>query len=152
MSDEKHPFVPKEDRPEVKIDPSTPIGQLTVRDLQAILGSRGAVKKIENKDTIKDQIKVEVKDQKPEYKEFKHEYKEFKNELKEHKIEKLEQKAEVHKLEVPDKLIFEPIPDPTIGIDPATGGIARIAEEIAGLTKRVDQLANQVAELEKRIK
>ena len=35
----KQPFVPPEDRPEVKLTPDTPISELRVRDLAAIVGA-----------------------------------------------------------------------------------------------------------------
>src|SRR6478609_6538975 len=97
----KEPFVPKDDRPEVKIpEPETPVSQLTVRELQAILGS-GSLKKPEvAKEIIKDvakekELKVEnkekneVKDHKDHKNEVK-DHKDHKNEVKDHKDQKNE--------------------------------------------------------------
>ena len=50
MAEEKKPFVPPEDRPAVKLEPTTRLSELTVRDLQTILGiGTGPTKKIEIK-------------------------------------------------------------------------------------------------------
>ena len=128
MPEQKEPFVPKGDRPDVKLpDPDQPIGELRVRDLQAIIGS-AAIKKIEIKEPIKD---------------FKHEKWEIKEPFKDLKLEKLEHDPIV-------KQQFEPGPDPTQLGDPAIlAGLNQIIQTVGGLTKRVDDLANQVAELKK---
>jgi len=198
---QKEPFVPKTDRPEVKIpEPDVPISQLTVRDLQAILGGSIAKKLEAAKEIIKDtakekEIKVEVKDkndfkdnkdhknetkdhkdQKNEVKDHKDQknevkdnkdhkneakdHKDHKNETKDHKDLKLEKFEIKHegkdliikekieaKIESPEKPIGDNIPGP--GPVESSSGISQIAETIAGLTRRVDQLADQVAALQK---
>src|SRR5271165_4677394 len=90
----KEPFVPKADRPEVKIpEPETPVSQLTVRELQAILGSAPAkereIKQIEKE--FKGEVKNEVKEHKDQKNEVK-EHKDQKNEVKDHKDQKNEVK------------------------------------------------------------
>ena len=139
MPTQKEPFVPQEDRPEVKIpSPEQPITELKVRDLQAILGGAAIKKfeKIEHKD-----LKIE----KIEHKELKFE-KHEKHEIKEFKYEKLEHKEIL--LEPPLKYVIEPGPDPTHLGDPIIGATLNQLIQVTGnLATRVDELANQVAEL-----
>jgi hypothetical protein len=162
MPEQKEPFVPKEDRPEVKLpDPDRPISELRVRDLQAILGA-GGLKKVEIKEPIKEPIKDfkehkhekwEIKEPIKDFKDHKHEkweikepFKDLKDHIKEFKPEKIE-------LEPGPKQQFEPGPDPTRMGDPAIlAGLNQIIQTVAGLTKRVDDLANQVSELQKKVK
>src|SRR5216117_1970455 len=121
----KEPFVSQADRPEVRINPDTPLSELRVRDLQAILGPAAAAKspfevgKTPLKDffdkdfpeVVKDFIK-EIKPEKlekPEIKEFKGEKNEKfeKPEIKEAKNEKLEQEPAFDPRRLPQ-------PDPRI--------------------------------------
>jgi hypothetical protein len=154
----KEPYVSQADRPEVRINPDTPLSELRVRDLQAILGSSPAAKspfevgKTPLKDffdkdfpeVAKDFIK-EIKPEKlekPEIKEFKGEKNEKfekhekfeKPEIKEVKNEKLEQEP-----------VFDPrrIPQPDPRID-------RLIEAMSALVAQVTQLTNQMEELRKR--
>jgi hypothetical protein len=126
----KKPFVSQEDRPEVKLDPDRPIAELRVRDLATILGDALTRKSLHK----------EFKNEKFELKEFKHEHKEFKNE----KFEKNEKQE----FDIIPKRVFEPGPDPTAGGDPV---INQVIQAVSGLAAQVSKLANQVAELEKRI-
>jgi hypothetical protein len=141
---EKEPYVSQADRPEVKIDPEKPVSELRVRDLQAILGS-SAIKKLE---------KFEHKDLKPEKFEKHEKFEKFEKHEKFEKYEKLEIKElKLEKLEH-DPIVkqFEPGPDPT-RIDPEIlAGLNQIIQTVGGLTKRVDELSNQVAELQKKVK
>jgi hypothetical protein len=138
-------FVSQQDRPDVKIDPSTPVSELRVRDLQSILGG-AAGKKVE-----KYEIK-ELKLEKLEWKEHKLEWKEHKFEkieIKEHKFEKFEWKD--HKFEKLErepvvKQIAEPGPDPTQQIDP--GVLQQVIESVASLRAEVSQLTDQIREME----
>src|SRR5262249_42841070 len=161
MAEEKKPFVPPEDRPAVKLEPTTRLSELTVRDLQTILGiGTGPAKKIEIKEPIKEhkdlklekpdkfekhekpELKSEIKDHKLEKpdKIEKHEKPELKNEVKEHKPEIKDIKELKPELEKPQ---LETQPDPTQGGDPA--GLSQLSQILAGLTTRLDQLSNQVA-------
>ena len=139
MADQKEPYVSQADRPEVKIDPDKPVSELRVRDLQAILGG-SAIKKLE---------KFEHKDLKPEKYEKHEKFEKFEKfehkDLKEFKFEKIEHEPIL-------KQTFEPGPDPT-RIDPEVlAGLNQIIQTVGGLTKRVDELSNQVAELQKKVK
>jgi hypothetical protein len=130
-SGEKEPFIGQGDRPEVRIDPNTPISELRVRDLSDILGTAL------HKPFHWEKYKLE----KPEYKEFK----EFKIEKFE-KYEKLEweklDKAPGWERPPHDFGEFEgPSPDPW----------RQAVEVISGLRQQVSQLANQVAELQKKV-
>jgi hypothetical protein len=126
----KKPFVSQEDRPEVKLDPDRPIAELRVRDLATILGDAVTRKSLHK----------ELKNEKFELKELKYELKELKNE----KFEKNEK----HEFDIVVKRVFEPGPDPTAGGDPV---INQVIQTVSGLAAQVSKLANQVAELEKRI-
>jgi len=163
-SSEKEPFVAAEDRPQVQISLDTPLTELSVRDLSAILGFVGgknpnfevgktSLKDFFDKDfpeIAKDwlkEIKIEKaeKPEKPEKfeknekleKDEKHEKNEKfeKRELKDIKLEKIEN----------DGVFEERIPGP--GPDPR---IEQIIGAVAGLTKQVSQLADQVKELRER--
>jgi hypothetical protein len=41
-------------------------------------------------------------------------------------------------------------PDPTVGGDPARGGIEQVIQIVGGLAQRVEELSDQVARLQKR--
>jgi hypothetical protein len=167
MADEpkrKEPFVSKGDRPEVKLKPDTPLSELRVRDLAAIIGAvtknpNFEVGKTPLKDFFDKDFPEEAKDFIKEIKPEKFE----KNELKELKGEKLEKYEKLEKFEKAEKLekpeikelkfekieiqepVFDPrrlpIPDPRI---------EQLIQTVAGLTQQVGQLANQVEELRKR--
>ena len=172
MADQKEPFVPSADRPEVKIDPETPVSELKVRDLHAILGAAAPDKLRLNKNELhlKGEHHVELQKTGPETKQVKFEkvekleikeVKHEKNEAKEHKIEKHEIKEvkhekvefkehKVEKFEKNEKVEVEHIPgQPGHGGDPEPFGIAQLAEHIGGLHKKIDDLTNQIAEMKK---
>jgi hypothetical protein len=154
----KEPFVSKQDRPDVKISLDTPITELRVRDLAGILGlGRGKDPNFENKEPIKDffdkdfpevakdwlkEVKFE-KVEKPEKPE------KFEKNEKLEKIEKRE-KSEIKDFKN-EKLERDPIFEPNFpqGPDPT---LQQVIQTIAGLTRQVSQLANQVQELQKKIK
>jgi len=166
----KRSFVPKEDRPEVKISLDTPLSELRVRELGSILGfiaaknpnfevGKTSLKDFFDKDfpeVAKDWVK-EIKSEKfekieklekPEKPEKleKNEKLEIK-ELKNEKYEKHE-KLEIKELKN-EKLEREPIFEPGIpGPDPI---LQQVIQAVAGLTSQVAQLANQVEELRKKI-
>jgi hypothetical protein len=156
----KEPFVPKQDRPEVKISLDTPLNQLRVRELGAILGflaekspifegDKTSLKDFFDKDfpeVAKDwmkDIKTEKleKPEKPEKLEIAKNEKLEKNEKRE-KIEIKEAKAE--KLERDG--VFEPGIPP--GGDPL---LQQVIQAVAGLTRQVSELANQVEALRKKV-
>jgi hypothetical protein len=157
-SESKQPFVSQADRPEVKLKPDTPIGELRVRDLAAILGAMAAkhpnfeVGKTSLKDFFDKPFPEEAKDfikelkseklEKPEIKEFKGE-----------KHEKLEKREKLEKPEIKElkseKLEGEGVLDPgrPPGPDPR---IEQLIQAVSGLTRQVSLLANQVEELRSR--
>jgi hypothetical protein len=151
----KQPFVAQDDRPEVRLQPDTPLSELRVRDLAALLGSTKSPF-FENKPLIKDFFdkpfpevnKDWVKDSKTEKLE--------KNELKDakgEKHEKLEKNEKQEKREIKEakaeKLehdgVFDPgdlgRPDPRLD---------QVIQAVAGLTRQVGQLANQIEEMRKK--
>jgi len=159
----KQPFVSQADRPEVRLDLDMPINDLRVRDLAAILGLVGGKSPFEaGKTSLKDffdkdfpevakdfvkELKIEKveKPEKPEKFEKnekfekhekleKHE-KHEKPEIKELKLEKIESDG------VFDPGGFRPGPDPRL---------EQVIQTLAGLTKQVSELANQIEELKKK--
>jgi hypothetical protein len=143
----KKPFVAQADRPEVKLKSTTPLSDLTVRDLATILGQLGGTGKDfwDGKDWQKDDFdgpivwnpkgdkdskdNKEVKDGK-EVKEAKDSHKE-KREIKELKAEKLEHDG-----------VFDPFSQP----DPR---IEQVIRALSGMSAKVDQLADQIEALKK---
>jgi hypothetical protein len=121
MSGQKEPYVSQEDRPEVKIDPDTPLSQLRVRDIQVILGS-GLLKKHENL----------------EYKIFKHEKFEHKELIKE-LIHDKPPALEVFK-PGPEQ-VFDPV---RMGDPEIRTGLAQLIQLVGGLTKRIEELTDQI--------
>jgi hypothetical protein len=168
----KEPFVSAEDRPEVQINLDTPLTELTVRDLSAVLGfvagknpnfevGKTSLKDFFDKDfpeVAKDwlkEIKIEKveKPEKPEKfeknekleKQEKLEKKENEKHEKNEKLEKRETKdLKLEKIET-DGVFEERIPGPDPRMD-------QIVAAVAGLTKQVGQLADQVKELRERQK
>jgi len=150
----KQPFVSKEDRPEVKISLDTPLTELRVRELGTILGF------LADKSEIFDGDKTSLKDffdkdfpevAKDWIKDIKSEKLEKPEKEKNEKLEKREkfEKPEIKEIKA-EKLerdgVFQPgIPGP----DPV---LQQVIQALAGLTKQVSQLANQVEELKKRVK
>jgi hypothetical protein len=153
----KEAFVAQEDRPEVRLTPDTPIAQLRVRDLTAILGAMAGknpnfeVGKTSLKDFFDKPFPEEAKDFIKEIKPEKLEKSEIK-ELKGEKHEKIEKREKLEKPEIKEvkneKLeqgegTFEPkfpVPDPRID---------QLIHAVSGLVKQVGQLAHQVDELKK---
>jgi len=159
MSDEtKKPFVSPEDRPEVKLSPETPIGDLRVRDLMTILGAAGSTKSpFENKTSVKDFLDKDfpevAKDFIKEIKQEKIDKPEIK-ELKGEKHEKIEKREKFEKPEIKElkneKIEREPVIDP--GIPQPDPRIEQLIQAVAGLAKQVGALANQVEEMKKKSK
>ncbi len=153
----KQAFVPRKDRPEVRINLDTPLNELRVRELSAILGflagknpnfevGKTSLKDFFDKDfpeVAKDWVKEanyeKYKLEKPEKLEkiekFEKIEKPEKSEVKEAKNEKLEREHVID-------------PGPFVGPDPR---MEQIIQAVAGLTKQVSHLANQVEELRKKV-
>jgi hypothetical protein len=92
----KEPFVSKKDRPEVKITLDTPLSELRVRELSAIIGSLGSGKNPNfevGKTPLKDFFD----------KEFPEEAKDFVKEVKIEKYESPEKLPKIEKYEKPEK-------------------------------------------------
>jgi len=152
----KEPFVPAGDRPEVRISLDTPLTDLTVRGLSAILGFVGSSKspfevgKTPLKDFFdKDFPEVAkdwIKESKPEIVDKPPKEGKLEKLEKDSKYEKLEKReikeTKVEKLETDG--VFEPGGFP--GPDPR---IDQVIATVAALTKQVGQLADQVKELRK---
>jgi hypothetical protein len=150
--------VSQADRPEVKLSPETPVNELRVRDLAAILGAFATKSPFEGggKTSLKDffdkpfpeEAKDFIKEIKPEKLE-KSEIKEFKGE----KVEKLEKREKLEKPEFKEsknekwehgEVVLDPlkpVPDPRID---------QLIQAVSGLAKQVGTLADQVEELKKR--
>jgi hypothetical protein len=158
MSDEsKEPFVSQGDRPETKLTPDTPITELRVRDLAAILGTIAAKSPFEaGKTDLKDFFdkpfpevaKDFVKEIKPEKLE-KSEIKEFKGE----KHDKLEKREKLEKSEIKE-LKNEKLEHGEGGFESARQGpdprIDQLIQAVSGLAKQVGSLAEQLEEVKKR--
>ena len=146
---DKKPFVSQADRPEVRLKSTTPIGDLTVRDLATILGQVGGTGKDfwDGKDWHKGRLRRHQvggcqgqqgqqgqqggQGQGKESKEAKDSHKE-KREIKELKAEKLELDG-----------VFDPHsqqPDPRI---------EQVIRALSGMSAKVDQLADQIEALKK---
>jgi hypothetical protein len=158
----KEPFVPAEDRPEVRISLETPLTELRVRDLSAILGfaatknpnfevGKTPIKDFFDKDwpeVAKDWVK-EIKTEKLEKPEKPEKFE--KNE-KHEKSDKLEKNEKLEKREIKDFKIekiesdgvFEP------GVSRPDPRMDELVTAVANLRRQVDQLADQVKELRER--
>jgi len=154
----KQPFVSKEDRPEVKISLDTPLSELRVRELGSILGfmvgknpnfevGKTSIKDFFDKDfpeVAKDWLK-EIKPEKFEKLEKVEKNEKFEKHEKFEKFEKFE-KPEIKEIKN-EKIERDPIFEPGSGPDPR---IEQVIQALTGLAKQVAQLANQVAELQKK--
>lgn len=155
----KEPFVAQGDRPEVKLSPDAPLGELRVRDLAAILGAFAAknpnfeVGKTPLKDFFDKPFPEEAKDFIKEIKPEKFEKSEIK-EFKGEKVEKFEKREKFEKPEIKEvknekfehgEAVLDPGKFP--GPDPR---LEQLIQAVAGLTTQVGQLANQVEELRKK--
>jgi hypothetical protein len=158
----KEPFVPADDRPEVRIDLETPLTELRVRDLSAILGfaasknpnfevGKTPIKDFFDKDwpeVAKDWVK-EIKTEKLEKPEKPEKFE--KNE----KLEKNEKQEKNEKLEKPETkdLKIEKIESDGVfqaGLPRPDPRMDELVAAVAGLRHQVDQLADQVKRLRER--
>ena len=148
MAEEKESFVSSSDRPTVGLHPDTPISELRVRDLQALLQG-GQMKKIEiqekfaikefkekdwkEKDKEKEKEKDKEKEKEKDWKEVKDKEKEPHKDLKEWALEKFWDLKQA--VELPP---FVP------------GGIDQVIQTISGLNERVTQLTREVEQLKQK--
>ncbi len=162
----KQPFVAAADRPEVRLDLDMSVNDLRVRDLAAILGHLIQKSPFEvGKTPIKDffdkpfpeEAKDYVKEVKPEKFEKPEKPEKVEKNEKTEKHEKLEKQEKIEKPEVKELKVekiesdgvfdpgnrFPPGPDPRL---------EHVIQALAGLTRQVSALANQVEELQKRSK
>jgi hypothetical protein len=155
QGESKEPFVPADDRPDVRISLDTPLSDLSVRGLAAILGfmaHKNSNFEVGGGDPLKDFFDKDfpevAKDWFTENKWMKYEKVEYPEKPpKQEKHEKLE-KRESKEIKV-EKLESDHLIDRGgfTGPDPR---IEQIIGAVAGLTKQVGQLTNQIEELRKR--
>ena|SRR6478735_1254081 len=161
----KHPFVGTADRPEVRLELDKPVNELRVRDLAAILGQ--LIQKSPffevGKTPIKDffdkpfpeVVKDYVKELKPEKFEKPEKPEKVEKNEKHEKHEKLEKQEKLEKPEIKElKLekiesdgVFDPGSRFPPGPDPR---LEQVIQALAGLTRQVSALTNQVEELQKQ--
>jgi hypothetical protein len=146
-STRKQSFIPKADRPELKLKSDTPISGLTIRDLVTILGRLGTRKDFwDGKDWQKDDFDGGIKWK--DVKEFKDdkEFKEGKEIKEKEKDKEYKEKREIKELKL-EKIetdgVFEHQP---IGPDPR---LEQVIRALSGMSAKVDQLADQVEALKK---
>jgi hypothetical protein len=156
----KEPFVPGEDRPEVRISLDTPLTDLSVRDLSAILGFVASKSPFEaGKTSLKDFFDKDfpevakdwLKEAKWEKVEKPEKPEKFEKNEKLEKSDKVEKNEKLEKREIKEvkneKLETDGVFDPTGGPDPR---IEQVIGALAGLTRRVGELADQVRELQRQ--
>jgi hypothetical protein len=145
----KEPFVSRGDRPDVRLEPDTPIGELRVRDLLSILGAMAT--KIPDFEVGKSDLQEFFDKDFPEVvkglKELKPE-KLDKSEVKEFKGEKND-KLEIREVKFRDKVKLEQFEPQRPQQNPR---LEQLIHAVSGLAKQVSQLADQVEELQKRTK
>lgn len=128
----REPFVSQGDRPEVRLDPDTPLSELRVRDLTHILGGdMGGKSPFAEKSPYEHYVVTKDKL------------------FSEGHIKWIIDNLVKAK---PEKLEFEPpIPVPWPGSGPDPGPLNQVIQAVSGINNQVSQLANQVAELQRRI-
>jgi hypothetical protein len=160
-SEGKEPFISAENRPEVKISLDTPLTDLSVRDLSAILGfmssknpnfevGKTPIKDFFDKD-FPEVVKDWLKEIKPEKFEKPEKPEKFEKNEKLEKNEKFEKNEKLEKPEIKEikneKFETDGVFDPRSTPDPR---IEVVIGAVAGLTKQVGELADQVKELQKQ--
>lgn len=144
----KEPFIPQADRPDVGLKSDTPVGELRVRDLAALLGQLGPTRKDfwDGKDWAKDDFDGPI----VKWKDVK--------EIKEKEKEKDKEKEKAEKLEKPEikevkaeKVEVDGVFEQTVlpGPDPR---LDQVIQALSGLTARVAQLTDQVDGLKRAAK
>lgn len=146
---QNEPFMSSEDRPEVNLPkPETPISELRVRDLSALISDAILKKSIvkELKDHKYEKFEKHEKFEKPEFKEY-----------KDHKHEKFE-KPEVKEWKdaYEPKRVFEPGPDPKLGREPGPDWgrledlINPVIKELSDLRSELERVSERLNKLENR--
>lgn len=164
----KQPFVSQADRPAVRLDLDMPVNDLRVRDLAAILGllstkspfeaGKTSLKDFFDKDfpeVAKDYVK-ELKIEKIEKPEKPEKFEKNEKIEKPEKVEKIEKHEKIEKPEKPEikelkleKIENDGVFDPGDRVRPDPR-MEQIIQALAGLTRQVGLLANQVEELQKK--
>jgi hypothetical protein len=152
----REPFVSQGDRPEVRLDPDAPLSELRVRDLAAILGPMAG--KNPNFEVGKTPLKDFFDKPSPEV------AKDFLKEIKFEKFEKPEKREKFEKnekIEKPEKseikeAKFEKFETGESVFDPGTlpgpdPRLDQVIQAVTGMNNQVSQLADQVAELQRRL-
>jgi hypothetical protein len=142
---EREHFIHKAKRPDVRLDPETPISELRVRDIQELLrAGSGKSPFFENKTTLKDFF-----DKDPGEDIFK----DPKEDIKEAPKEKNE-KPEKDKAEIENKNLIKEKDGEVVKGDTELRAQAavnnRIVQHLTQLTRRVSDLADQVDQLRAR--
>ncbi len=139
----KEPFISPSDRPEVRLKSDTPLSQITVRQLATILGQFGTRKDFwDGKDWQKDDFDGGLKWK--DVKEIK-EGKEIKEKEKEKEFKEVKEKREIKELKA-EKLEIDNVFEQAPQVD---SRIEQVIRALAGLSGKVDQLADQIEELKK---
>ena len=142
MAEEKESFVSSSDRPTVGLHPDTPISELRVRDLQALLQG-GQMKKIEIQEKFSPQEKFSIKEFKEkDWKDMKDKDKEKEKDWKEGK----DKDKEPHK----DLKEFWDLKQAVELPPQVPGGIDQVIQTISGLNERVTQLTREVEQLKQK--
>jgi hypothetical protein len=139
----KKSFVSKADRPEVKLKSTTPLSDLTIRDLATILGQVGGTGKDfwDGKDWQKDDFDGTIK-----WKDGKDVKDKDKDKEKEHKDGKDgKEKREIKEVKA-EKLELDGVFDPHSQPDPR---IEQVIRALSGMSAKVDQLSDQIEALKK---
>ncbi len=121
---ENQPFVGHEERPEVRLDPDMPIGEMRVRDLSMLLG-------IQTSPTFNPTSPVH------KYKNEKHEVFDLKH-IKIEKYEKIEKwEIKNEKWEIDERQWgWPPIPEPDPRFDELIQAVSQLRAEVAELRRR----------------
>ena len=118
----KQPFVSEQDRPEVRLTPDTPLSELRIRHLREIIDQFGPFHKLNN--TLLELLLHDTVTLKSRF---------------------TKEKPEIIEIDIPKHIEWPPrIPGPDPRLD-------LVIQAVSGLTNQVNQLANQVAELQKRL-
>jgi len=144
----KQSFISKAERPEIKLKSDTPISGLTIRDLVTILGRLGTGKDFwDGKDWQKDDFDGPIKWK--DVKEFK-DGKEVKDKDKDKEVKEHKEKREIKELKL-EKIESDGVFDPGSRFPPGPDPrLEQVIQALAGLTRQVSALTNQVEELQKQ--
>lgn len=151
--DHKQAFVPQDDRPEVKLTLDTPLSELRVRDLRAILGRAASKSQFEAGKTALDEFfgkadfeVIKMPEGPPKGADNPKGPKGEKNEKAEYDFTGKQWRDKSF------KDWREVSPEPTLPTETLTPdpGMAQVIGALTDLTEQVSQLANQVEELRRK--